>query len=161
MRLRAAIPQLERVEERVVTTAGLSSAGLHGGHAVVSHTPPSAATYWTSISLRNDTQRLITYRIVISSRYNFPFVWQETLTPNENAPWRWSFPPGGTFPNFSVSLLRVDGRAVRSGSKLLYPSVTTFEPSRQYIISNSFTYSFQTSSTNGKSGVIIGVSAPN
>lgn len=152
MRARSAIPQLEKIEERVVTTAGLSSAGLHGAHVIVGHPQPSAAMYWSSISLRNDTQRLITYRIVITSTTNFPFVWQETLTPRENAPWRWSFPPGGILPNFSVSILRVDGRAVRSGSKLLYPSITVFEPSRQFIIANSFTYSFQTN-PNGTIGL--------
>jgi hypothetical protein len=151
MRRRALIPFLERVEERIAATAGIS-APLHGLHGSVGHFQSTAAPYWASISLRNDTQRPLMYRIVITTSEFAPFIWQETLTPGEKAPWRASFPPGGTFPNFSVSLLRVAGRPVRSGSKLLYPSVTTFEPSGQYITANSFTYSFQTN-PNGAIGL--------
>lgn len=145
---RASVPTVEGVEARVLTTAGLRTP-----HATFGRVQPSASTSWTSISLRNDTNRPITYRIVISTQTGPPTVRQETLNPGGRAPWRNPYPTGGIFPHFTVTFQNNPANRFSSMSKTLYPSTTPFEPDANRIIQNSLTYAFKTN-PNGTIGLV-------
>lgn len=139
---RAFRPGVEVFEPRVVLSASHLAPHVIGppAHPAVLH--PGTAQSWTSIALRNDTGRSLVFKIVIKPSVGAPTVREERLASGGHSPWRHAYPQGGTFPKFTVSFETIPGNPRSITSKDLYPTTTTFEPSREYIIANSFTYKF-------------------